>query len=438
MNAWRKTLTAAGRPQTRAEELLVETAPARRILHVDMDAFFASVEQKDDPTLRGRPLIVAGSEKARGVVAAASYEARAHGIRSAMPTSRALRLCPQVLRVPPRHERYHSISSEIADVLRSFTDRIEPLSLDESYLDLTECCLSRRTSLQTVAREVKQAVREKTGLTASAGGGPNKLVAKIASDLCKPDGLLVVAPARVRDFLHPLAIERLWGVGPVTARRLQAMGIRTIGDLATRDPRHVEGQLGRLGIELHGLALGIDERDVVTFHETRSISAETTFATDQGTREPVAAMIASLASEVAERLDHHGFAARTITLKIRYPDFTTVSRSCSFESRLLNASELTARALELLGRTEFPQRAIRLVGVGAAGLVDAERPVQLTLPFDSYCDAPRISPSPSASATPPREPSPSASATTPHEPSPSPSATTPHEPSPRLAQTAQT
>lgn len=355
--------------------------PSRRILHVDMDAFFASVEQLDNPALRGQPLIVAGSEKARGVVAAASYEARAFGVRSAMPTSRALRLCPQVLRVPPRHARYHEMSREIHAVLEEFTGLIEPLSMDESYLDVTDRCLRDKVPLAEVAHAIKVAVRERTGLTASAGGGPNKFVAKIASDASKPDGLLVIAPRQVTTFLRPLPVERIWGVGPVTAQRLHALGLRTIGDVADRGAHWLEQHLGRSGAALYSLACGDDERPVVTQHETRSISSECTFPTDVDTTAEVLHALREQADEVGERLMALGCEARTVTLKVRYGDFTTVTRSVSSVSRIGNAADIFAALPDLLARTEFPRRAVRLVGVGVSGL-SAPRATQLLLPFD--------------------------------------------------------
>lgn len=352
----------------------------RRILHVDMDAFFASVEQHDHPEHRGKPLIVAGSERSRGVVAAASYEARRFGIHSAMPTSRALRLCPQVVRVSPRHSRYHEVSAEIQAVFASYTPQVEPLSLDESFLDLTEYCVLHRCSVGPVAAEIKRAVRERTGLTASAGAGPNKLVAKIASDVEKPDGLVVVPPERVQAFLRPLPVERLWGVGPVTASRLRALGLVTIGDIANRDPAWLEQTFGRSGPIFHQLARGDDDRPVVTWHEPRSVSSENTFATDVADADEVLNCLREQAEEVASRLRSHGYHGRTVNLKLRYADFTTITRSLTPPHLVADVGPLFAIARTLLlTRTEFPQRPIRLVGVGVSGLLDAEGPVQLEL-----------------------------------------------------------
>ena len=353
----------------------------RRILHVDMDAFFASVEQHDHPELRGRPLIVAGSSEARGVVAAASYEARRFGIRSAMATAAAERLCPQVLRVPPRHERYREVSEQLHEIFHEYTDLVEPISLDECFLDLTRHCATRRLPLVEVAREIKQRIRERTGLTASAGGASNKFLAKIASDLEKPDGLVIVPPGEAPAFLEPLPVERIWGVGPVTAKRLHALGVRTIGELAAKSPEWLEAVFGRWGPDFGRLARGEDDRPVVPHRDPRSLSAENTFARDVTDPEVLLREIRDQAEEVARRLASHHATGRTVTLKLRYGDFTTVTRSHTASRPLEQAPEIARLATRLLERTEFPHRAVRLVGVGVSGLVDRGRPVQLEL-FD--------------------------------------------------------
>lgn len=348
-----------------------------------MDAFFASVEQLDNPSLRGRPVVVGGSEKSRGVVCAASYEARRYGVRSAIPMSRALRLCPDAVRVPPRHERYHEVSLEIGAVFESFTPQVEPLSLDESYLDVTERCLRDRVPLVSLAQAVKRAVKARTGLTASAGGGPNKFIAKIASDLRKPDGLLVISPGEVETFLRPLDVDRIWGVGPVTAQRLRALGLLTIGDVADRGVSWLCERLGRFGAELHALALGHDERPVTPSHEPKSISSENTFPTDVTNLDEILACLTAQAEEVGERLARHGGTARTVVLKLRYADFTTITRSLSPSTRIRSAEHIAPVARALLERTDFPARAVRLVGVGVSGLSAEEPPQQLLLPFPS-------------------------------------------------------
>ncbi len=352
-------------------------------MHVDMDAFYASVEQRDNPQLRGQPVIVAGSADGRGVVAAASYEVRKFGVRSAMPTRTALRLCPGAIRVPPRHEHYASVSREIRAVFHSFTPLVEPLALDEAYLDLTAYCEENDLLMADVAREIKAEIRNRIGLTASAGAGPCKFVAKVASDLRKPDGLVVVSPGQVRKFLAPLPVERLWGVGPVTAKRFHELGLTTIAQVAACEPAYLEGRFGRAGHEFWLLAQGIDERPVEPNRDTKSVSAETTFAVDQDLVEPVLATLAGQAAEVSERLRAHRWSARTVVLKLRYGDFSTLTRSLTPGRPVSETEEILALASRLLlDRTEFPRRPVRLVGVGVSGLLEPDAPVQLEL-FES-------------------------------------------------------
>jgi DNA polymerase-4 len=351
----------------------------RRIIHVDMDAFYASVEQHDRPELRGQPVIVAGSEKGRGVVLTASYEARKFGLRSAMPTSRALRLCPQVIRVDPRMSRYREISRHVHEIFSRYTTQVEPLSLDESFLDVTARCDEQGVTARDVAVSIKAAIRSELGLTASAGVGPNKFVAKVASDLQKPDGLVVVPPAKVEAFLRPLGVERVWGVGPVTATRLRDRGIRTIADLADASLEVLTSLLGRGAAGFQMLARGLDERPVSGDHERRSISCEETFAEDVSLPALLLEQMRAQADELSGRLQRNEVLARTVTLKLRYADFTTITRSATLPTPCENSETLLEIARGLLERTEFPQRPVRLIGLGAAGLQPATRPVQLTL-----------------------------------------------------------
>jgi len=352
----------------------------RRILHVDMDAFYASVEQRERPQWKGHPLIVAGDGSRRGVVAAASYEARAYGIHSAMPTAQALRLCPEVIRVPPRHSLYSAVSRQIFAIFESFTPLVEPLSLDESYLDVSEHC---RTSGQTavqVAREIKRRVASETGLTATAGVAPNKFVAKVASGYRKPDGLTVVVPKRVREFLHPLPIGKMWGVGPVTRGRLEAMGIQTIGDLAGCPLDLLQERFGRAGVEFARLAQGLDDRPVVPDREPRSLSAEETFARDIESLTPLLEVLAGQAEEVFHRLERWRRQATTVVLKLRYGDFTTVTRSHTLSRPFRDAGEVEQLGARLLAeKTEAGRRPVRLLGLGLAGLRAWDTPVQLEL-----------------------------------------------------------
>ncbi|CAG0939892.1 DNA polymerase IV [Gammaproteobacteria bacterium] len=342
--------------------------PLRRIIHLDMDAFYASVEQRDDPALRGRPVAVGGSPRSRGVVAAASYEARAFGVRSAMPMARALRQCPDLVVVRPDFPRYREASQRVMAILRSATPLVEPLSLDEAYLDVTDNLWGEPLA-SSVARGLKQRIREELALTASAGVAPNKFLAKIASGWRKPDGLTVIAPARVEAFLQQLPVEALWGVGPVTARKLHAIGIGRLVDVRAADPAVLAGAVGSLSGRLQELARGEDQRPVRPDRPWKSISAETTFATDLADPATQAEEIARLAARVAASLAKRRLRARTVTIKVRYGDFTTVTRSHSELLATADASDITGRALALLARTEATTRPVRLLGVGSHGLV---------------------------------------------------------------------
>ena len=342
--------------------------PLRRIIHLDMDAFYASVEQRDDPALRGRPVAVGGSPQSRGVVAAASYEARVFGVRSAMPMARALRQCPDLVVVRPDFPRYREASQRVMAILRSATPLVEPLSLDEAYLDVTDNLWGEPLA-SSVARGLKQRIREELALTASAGVAPNKFLAKIASGWRKPDGLTVIAPARVEAFLQQLPVEALWGVGPVTARKLHAIGIGRLVDVRAADPAVLAGAVGSLSGRLQELARGEDQRPVRPDRPWKSISAETTFATDLADPATQAEEIARLAARVAASLAKRRLRARTVTIKVRYGDFTTVTRSHSELLATADASDITGRALALLARTEATTRPVRLLGVGSHGLV---------------------------------------------------------------------
>jgi len=347
----------------------------RKIIHIDMDAFFASVEQLDDPSLRGRPVAVGGDPNSRGVVAAASYEARAFGVRSAMPMSRAIRRCPGLIRVSPRFDRYIEVSHHIREILGRFTPRVEPASLDEAYLDVTG---SERPATE-IAAEIKRRIREETGLTASAGAGPSKLVAKIASDAGKPDGLVVVKPSAVRRFLSPLPVGRLWGVGPVTERLLQAAGLRTIGDLADADEALLRERIGPSGPSLSRLARGEDDRPVCTERRTRSISCERTLPVDTRDLPALDGLIARFAGQIHDSLLDEGLKARTVVVKIRYSDFSLTTRSRTLVTPFDEAAVIEREARALLARTMAGRRKVRLIGVAVAGLLGEGEPYQKPL-----------------------------------------------------------
>ena len=332
-----------------------------------MDAFYASVEMRDDPQLRGQPVVVGGSPESRGVVAAASYEAREFGVRSAMPMSRAVRLCPQLVIVRPDFRKYREASDQVMAILHSATPLVEPLSLDEAYLDVTENLWGLPLA-RDVAVRIKKTILDETGLTASAGVAPNKFLAKIASGWQKPDGLTVIAPERVESFLQKLPVEALWGVGPVTAKKLHAAGIQTLMDIRNADFQLLTKTVGSLAEWLVQLSHGEDPRPVEPHRETKSVSCETTYAQDLKSLAEANEEIARLARELAQDLAAKSLRARTITIKVRYSDFTTVTRSHTAKGFTASKAEIVNRAQMLLERTEADRRPVRLLGVGAHGL----------------------------------------------------------------------
>jgi len=339
----------------------------RKIIHVDMDAFYASVEQRDDPTLRGRPVAVGGSPGGRGVVAAASYEARRYGVRSAMPSARASRLCPELVFVRPRFDVYRTVSREIHDVFRVFTDAIEPLSLDEAYLDVTDVPLCDGSATR-IARVLKERIRACTGLTASAGVSYNKFLAKIASDHDKPDGLFVIEPAAGPAFVESLDVRRIHGVGPATATRMHRLGIRTGADLRTWSGEALVARFGRTGMRYYWLARGIDDRPVRSERARKSIGQENTFATDLFERGDMLAELKRLAGRVAHHLETLGVAGRTLTIKVRFADFTLVTRSVTTAHGFATLVDMAPQLEPLLGRAETNGRGVRLLGVTVSSL----------------------------------------------------------------------
>jgi DNA polymerase-4 len=358
----------------------------RRIIHVDMDAFFASIEQRDNPDLRGRPVVVGGRPDQRGVVAAASYEARKYGIHSAMPMSRAVRQCQDLVVIPTHFEKYRNVSALVFEIFRSVTPLVEGLSLDEAYLDVTENAWGEPLAVN-VAKRLKTAIREGTGLTASAGVAPNKFLAKIASGWKKPDGLTVVAPGRVEAFLERLSVDDLWGVGPVTAAKLRAVGIARVVDVRSADPDRLREAVGSAADWLVSLAHGIDERPVEPDQPRKSVGTESTYAADLTDRARITAEVDQMAREDAAWLDGASLFARTVTLKVRYQDFVTITRSDTKVPATRDADALAQRATGLLARTEAGLRPVRLLGVSLHGFTDDPEPpphVGLCprLPFD--------------------------------------------------------
>jgi DNA polymerase IV len=343
---------------------------SRKIVHIDMDAFYASVEQRDDPELRGKPVIVAW-RGSRSVVCAASYEARKFGVRSAMPALRAERLCPNAVFLPPDFPRYRAVSRQAREIFRRHTDLIEPLSLDEAYLDVTENKTGLPTATQ-VARTIRDEIRRELHLTASAGVAPNKFLAKIASDWKKPDGLFVIQPEQVDAFLLPLPVGRLPGVGKVTEEKLKGFDVHTIADLRRVDLPALERRFGRYGVRLYELSHGIDESNVVPDRPTQSISAEDTFERDVPLTEtePMIRKLAELtwaASRKGSRI------ARTVVLKLKTAEFKILTRSHTPPAPPSSCEELTAIALSLRERVALgPQQRFRLVGVGLSNFLDSE------------------------------------------------------------------
>ena len=357
----------------------------RKIIHVDMDAFYASVEQRDNPSLRGKPVAVGGDPTVRGVVAAASYEARKFGVRSAIPMSRAVRLCPSLVIVRPDFHKYRTVSQQVFAIFKEVTPLVEGLSLDEAYLDVTENCWHEPLGVN-VARRIKDRIKDVTQLTASAGVAPNKFLAKIASGWKKPDGLTVVAPERSEKFLHQLPVDALWGVGPVTAARLRERGIAKLIDVRARSVEELTEIVGMHAEWLVELAHGRDDRAVEPNRPAKSAGSEETYASDIASLEQVQREIDQLARGVADWLGKKGKTARTVTIKVRYSDFTTITRSHSAQEPTADADNIAARAIKLLDKTEAGHRPIRLLGVSVHNFAgdgdeDAADETHARLPF---------------------------------------------------------
>jgi DNA polymerase-4 len=365
------------------------------ILHVDMDAFYASVEERERPELKDRPVVVGGTPEGRGVVCAANYAARKFGVRSAMPAARAVRLCPRAVFLRPRFDLYSAVSRQIRAIFQRYTPLVEPLSLDEAFLDATG---SERLfgDGAAIGRAIQTAIREELSLPCSVGAAPTKFVAKIASDLEKPNGFVVVRPGEVLSFLAPLPVGRLWGVGAQGERRLAALGVTRIGDLRRLPPATLESAFGTHGRKLLDLANGIDPRPVVPDHAAKQISHETTFAEDVTDLETLRAWLSELAADVGRRLRRHGRTAKTVVLKLRYDDFSTITRSQTLPGPTDGTSELFRAADELL-RTRLPKRrlSVRLIGVGVTGLSSsggqkllfADEPNERRTKLDAVADA---------------------------------------------------
>jgi DNA polymerase IV len=364
----------------------------RKILHVDMDAFYASVEQRDDPSLRGRPVAVGGRPESRGVVCAASYEARRFGVRSAIPMSRAVRLCPDLVIVRPDFGKYGAVSRQVMELFRTVTPLVEPLSLDEAYLDVTENAWGEPFGAK-VAKRLKERIHEETRLTASAGVAPNKFLAKIASGWKKPDGLTVISPERIEGFLQGLPVDALWGVGPKTAARLRAEGIDRLVDVRTAPDEVLQRAVGSWAAGLRRLSFGEDDRVVNPNQERKSVGCEETYAKDLSDAAQIQAEVEDLAKRTAAYLEKKDMRARTVVLKVRYDNFQTITRSDTRDPSTRSAEEIAARAVSLLEKTEAGKRPVRLLGVSVHGFHEREeRPTdaaadQLGLPVEESPEA---------------------------------------------------
>lgn len=354
----------------------------RKIIHIDMDAFFASVEQRDRPELRGRAVIVGGSPARRGVVSTCSYEARKSGVHSAMPSATAVRLCPDAVFIEPDHRRYVEESRRVMEILGEVTGIIEQVSIDEAYLDVTENSFGW-SSATRIARYIRNAIRTRTGLTASAGVSYNKFLAKVASDYRKPDGLTVIPPEEAEAFLDRLPIEKFHGLGKVASEKLRSMNIRCGADLRKLDLPVLKQLFGKSGAWFYAVVRGIDDRPVETEYDPKSISRETTFDADLADAREMRIVLRTLARKVYRRALRHGVTGRTVNLKVKFADFRTVTRSLGREDVVSSGEQLGELAVELLKKTDAEKRPVRLLGVGISSLQPLGQPVieQLRLPL---------------------------------------------------------
>ncbi len=352
------------------------TEPAPSILHVDMDAFYVSVEVRDNPSLAGLPVCVGGPASGRGVISAASYEARKFGVHSALPSAEARRRCPDLVLLPPDFDKYTTVSRKVMDIFQRYTPMVEPLSLDEAFLDIngTERLFGDG---EQVGHMIRADILRETGLVASVGVAPTKFLAKIASDLDKPDGFCVIRPAEIRQVLDPLPVSKIFGVGPRMTQRLNGLGVETVGDLARLERDEVSRRFGATGIWIHDLAHGIDNRRVNPVREEKSHGMERTFAEDLADRTELRQFLLSFCEEVAFTLRDKGLRGRTVTLKARFSDFRTVTRSKTLDYPTNLGPRIFSIAKELLERVEF--RPLRLLGVSVSRLEDVRRPQQESL-----------------------------------------------------------
>lgn len=355
----------------------------RKIIHIDMDAFYASVEQRNNPELRGKPVVVGGRPDSRGVVSTCSYEARVFGIRSAMPTSEAYRRCPHAVFIANADfAEYRRVSHQVHDIFREVTDRIEPLSLDEAYLDVTVNRFQEESATR-LAEYIRRKIQSETELTASAGVSFNKALAKIASDWNKPDGLTVIRPDQAQDFLTDLPVSKFWGVGPVTAARMEELGIRTGGDLRSWPLWKLTSVFGKSGPWYYQLSRGIDEREVVTERTRKSLGKERTFGEDISDSERLMSFLENLSHDIWEELEERGLKGKRVTLKIKYADFQQITRSRTLDNPVSSPESLYSHAAKLMNATEAGRRPVRLLGASVSSFDESEsdQSGQLSLDF---------------------------------------------------------
>jgi DNA polymerase IV len=350
----------------------MESQLKRKIIHIDMDAFYASIEQRDNPAYHGKPIAVGGSPQGRGgVVATASYEARKFGVRSAMSSKKAVELCPDVIFVRPRFDIYKQVSQHIREIFKRYTDLIEPLSLDEAFLDVTTDKQGVGSAIE-IAKLIKQAIKDELQLTASAGVSVNKFVAKIASDMNKPDGLTFIGPSKIERFMESLPVEKFFGVGKVTAEKMKRIGLHTGADLKKLTESEMVKQFGKPGKFYYKIVRGVDDREVQPYRETKSVGAEDTFPYDLKEFEEMCDELEKIAQIVHERLQRHGLKGRTVTLKIKYHNFKQVTRSQSLENTIENLDTISSLAKKLLEATNLENVRIRLLGISISNFHEAK------------------------------------------------------------------
>ena len=352
----------------------------RKIIHIDMDAFFASIEQRDRPEYRGKPVLVGGAPQRRGVVSTCSYEARAYGIHSAMPTRTALRLCPQAELIEPDFRRYTAVSHQIREEFLKLTPLVEPMSIDEAYLDVSNCCETLEDAA-VLAGNLQDRIFEKCSLTASAGVSYNKFLAKCASDFRKPAGLTVITPEDMQNFLDPFPVEKFYGIGKVSAAKLRSINVKCGADLRKLPLETLKNIFGKAGGFYYGIVRGIDERPVEPESDPKSISKEVTLYEDCSDMRKLRILLRTLSREVSRRANAHNFSGKSVFIKLKYSDFQTVTRSILLDQPVDSGNTIAEAALHLLAKTEAGRRPVRLIGVGVAHPATPEYFEQLTFPF---------------------------------------------------------